>query len=64
MHDVNLKKRRNNEITGNKDYECHANTFQPAFTCSNNGKTRTMCEFCSKLTVKTPDRRQLKALAN
>ena len=26
----------------------------------NNGNTRTRCEICSKLTIKTPERRQLK----
>ena len=29
---------------------------QPAFTCSK-VNTRTMCEICSKLTIKTPERR-------
>ena len=25
---------------------------------ANNGNTRTMCEMCSKLTIKTPEKRQ------
>ena len=33
---------------------------QPAFTCFkvNHGNTRTMCEICSKLTIKTSERHQ------
>ena len=30
--------------------------IQPAFTCRNDKSTRTRCEICSKLTIKTPKR--------
>ena len=39
--------------------EFPAETTQPAITCSkvNNRNTRISCEICSKLIIKTPERR-------
>ena len=56
-----MKKQKNNIYRKKQSRYC-IKTIQPAgiyFFKYSNGSTRSMCDICSKLTIKTPEQRQL-----